>query len=127
MAKVTIVFANLLIILGIVGFVMTGSQHPTALIPTFFGVVFEALGVLTLVRPQIRKHTMHAAAALALIGFFGTIIGVIGLIKWAAGTEPAQPAAVISKSIMAVLCLIYVALCVRSFINARREREAQPT
>jgi hypothetical protein len=127
MAKVTIVFANLLIILGIVGFVMTGSQHPTALIPTFFGVVFEALGVLTLVRPQIRKHTMHAAAALALIGFFGTIIGVIGLIKWAGGTEPAQPAAVISKSIMAVLCLIYVALCVRSFISARREREAQPT
>jgi peptidoglycan/LPS O-acetylase OafA/YrhL len=127
MAKFTIVFAILLIILGIVGFVMTGSQHPTALIPTFFGVVFEALGVLTLVRPQIRKHTMHAAAALALIGFFGTITGVIGLIKWAAGTEPAQPAAVISKSIMAVLCLIYVALCVRSFINARREREAQPT
>ena len=37
MAKVTLVFAALLVALGLVGYLGTGSQHPTALIPTWFG------------------------------------------------------------------------------------------
>ena len=43
MAKVTLVFAVLLIALGLVGYLGTGSLHPTALIPTWFGL---ALGIL---------------------------------------------------------------------------------
>ena len=34
MAKLTIVFGVVLIVLGVWGFVATGSTHPTALIPT---------------------------------------------------------------------------------------------
>ena len=43
MAKVTIVFGVLLIILGLVGFYGTGAIHHTALIPTWFGLALGAL------------------------------------------------------------------------------------
>ena len=42
MAKVTLVFALLLVVLGLVSYIGTGSLHPTALIPTWFGI---ALGI----------------------------------------------------------------------------------
>jgi hypothetical protein len=125
MPKITLIFAALLIVLGILGYVLTGSQHPTALIPTYFGIVFAILGLLVTFKPTTRKHAMHAAVTLALLGFLGTIPGLIGLIRWALGTEPPTPAATISKSIMAILCVIFVALCVRSFISARRNRIPQ--
>jgi hypothetical protein len=69
---------------------------------------------------------MHAAAALALLGFLGTVPGIIKLVKWQFGTVPARPAAVVSQSIMALLTLLFVLLCVRSFINARRSRDQLP-
>jgi glutamine synthetase adenylyltransferase len=36
--------------------------------------------------------------------------------------EPVRPMAVVAQSIMAVLMAIYVGMCVRSFIEARRRR-----
>jgi len=122
--KITLVFGGLLIILGIVGFVATGSEHYTALIPAFAGILFIICGAVAM-NPGARKHAMHAAAALSLLGFAGTVMGVIKLIQWAGGTTPARPAAVVSQSIMALLCLGFLALCINSFIQARRAREAQ--
>jgi hypothetical protein len=124
--KVAIAFGGLFFLLGIVGFVMTGSQHPTALIPAALGAVLEALGVATMLRPDLRKHLMHVAAVVGLLGFLGTIGGLIAGIRWLAGTTPENPAAVASKSAMCILSLIFVLLCVNSFIQARRNRQAAP-
>jgi hypothetical protein len=118
-AKLTIVLGGLLVVLGVVGFVLTGSEHVTALIPAFAGVLFVICGGVAMI-PAARKHAMHAAAALALLGFAGTVPGIIKLVKWGTGTLPDRPAAVVSQSIMASLTLLFVVLCVRSFINARR-------
>jgi hypothetical protein len=124
LAKLTIAFGGLLIILGVGGYFLTGAQSITALIPAFAGIVFEILGFIAL-KPDLRKHAMHGAAALALLGFLGTIPGLIKLAKWMiGGVDPARPAAVVSQSIMAALCVIYLVLCVRSFINARRNQGA---
>ena len=119
MPMLTIVLGGLLVLLGVVGFVMTGSEHYTALIPAFAGILFVLCGGIAML-PNARKHAMHAAAALALIGFVGTVPGIIKLIQWGAGSVPARPAAVVSQAIMAGLTLLFVALCVRSFIHARR-------
>jgi membrane-bound ClpP family serine protease len=118
-AQATMILGGLLIVLGIAGFVMTGSEHYTALIPAAFGLLFMVLGGLAL-KPSARKHAMHAAAALGLLGFAGTVPGIIKLVKWGAGTVPDRPAAVVSQSVMALLTIAFVALCVRSFIHARR-------
>jgi len=127
MAKLTIGVGAVLTLLGVVGYFLTGMQSWTALIPVFFGIVFIVLGGVAL-NADRRKHAMHAAAALGVLGFLGTVPGVIKAFKWMGGTQPARPAAVISQTIMALMMLAFVALCVRSFIAARRARAlpAQP-
>lgn len=123
MAKVTIVFAVLFIALGLVGFIGTGSEHYTALIPAALGLLLGIFGVLSLSPdPGRRKLFMHINVTLGLLGFLGTIMGLIQWFQMLAGATLKNPPATESKAIMALLCLIYVALCVRSFIAARKAR-----
>ena len=123
MAKVTIVFAVPFIALGLIGFVATGSQHPTALIPAALGVLLGIFGAVALSPdPKRRKLFMHINVTLGLLGFLGTIAGLIEWFKMLGGAVVKNPPATESKAAMALLCVIYVALCVRSFIAARKAR-----
>ena len=123
MAKVTLVFAVLFIALGIVGFVSTGSQHYTALIPAALGLLLGIFGVVALSPdPSRRKLFMHINVTLGLLGFLGTLMGLVDYLRSLGGMVLKNPPATESKAIMALLCLIYVALCVRSFIAARKAR-----
>jgi len=119
--KVTIGFGVLLAIVGVTGFVTTGSTHWTAMIPTWIGLVLAVSGLLAL-NPARRMLWMHIAVTVGLIGFLGTIPGVIGVVKMAMGSTVARPTAAIYQSITWLICLIFVGLCVRSFIAARRAR-----
>jgi len=56
------------------------------------------------------------------MGLFGSIRGLLQLPTVLSGGEVARPAAVIAQSIMAVLMIIFVALAIRSFVEARRSR-----
>ncbi len=123
MSNVTIAFGVILIALGVVGYVATGQQSPTALIPAAFGVLLFICGVLAR-KEHLRKHVMHAAAALGVLGFLGSVPGLLKVFTLLGGGEVERPAAVISQSLMAVCMLIFVALCVKSFIDARRARTA---
>ena len=124
MAKVTIVFGVLLILLGIVGFVATGSQHYTALIPTWIGILLAILGVLAnSPDPKRRMLFMHIAVTVGLLSCIATFYGgIINYIQMMQGKIFPYPAAVESKAIMSLLMLVFVLLCVRSFIVARRAR-----
>jgi hypothetical protein len=122
MAKVTLVFALLLALLGLAGYLGTGSQHPTALIPTWVGLALGIFGWLAMSPSEgRRKLFMHINVTIGLLGFLGSAVEAIrGYLKaTAAGLQPDQ-IALASKSIMAALLLLYVILCVRSFISARR-------
>lgn len=120
MAKVTLFFAGLFIALGLVGYIGTGSEHPTALIPAALGVLLGIFGFLAISPDEgKRKLFMHINVTLGLLGFLGT---VMGLVHFLSGNLGANPPATQSKAAMAVLCVIYVALCVRSFIAARKAR-----
>jgi hypothetical protein len=68
---------------------------------------------------------MHIAAAVGLLGFLGAARGLTRIGAVLAGEPVERPAAIIAQSIMAVLCLVFVGLCVRSFINARRNPAAE--
>ena len=121
--KTTIVYGIILIMLGMIGYFVTSQTSVTALIPAFFGMVIVIAGALAQKEPR-RKHAMHAAAALALLGFFGTFRGIGSLVTLIGGGEVARPAAAISQSIMAVLSLGFVLLCIKSFKDARRNKAA---
>jgi Transmembrane proteins 14C len=120
MAFTTMIFGGLLIVLGVGGYIVTNA--PTSLIPAVLGGLLLVCGFLAQSRPNISRHTMHAAAVLALLGFLGSVRGLMKLPDVIAGRFVERPAAVWTQSLMAILCLVFVALCVKSFIDARRAR-----
>ena len=125
MAKLTIGFGILLVLLGIFGFVATGSAHPTALIPSAIGLFFVLFGVMANTDDSKKRMLwMHISVTVALLAFIGTIPADIDTIRLAHGAYFAHPAAVEEKGALSLLCLIYVLFCVRSFIAARRSRLA---
>lgn len=120
MAKLTIAFGILLILLAVTGFVATGSTHPTALIPAGFGLLLVLFGALAnTTDPKKRMLWMHISVTVALLGFLGTIPAALDSFRLSRGVEFPHPAAIIEKAAMSLLCLIYVLFCIRSFINAR--------
>jgi hypothetical protein len=123
-AKITILFGILLFVLGIGGYLGTGQTSLTALIPSAFGLVFLLLGLLAR-GENLRRHAMHAAAALALLGFLGTARAIAQVFTLLGGGTVERPQAVPLQALMAVLCAVFAALCVRSFIQARRARTLQ--
>ena len=118
MPHIAIVFGVLLSILGVVLFALSGAEHPTALIPTLFGVILIVLGIVAR-NSKARKHAMHAAALVALIGLVVPAIRVIQAL--ARGAELNQ--AVVGQILMALLCAVFLVLCIQSFIAARRARK----
>ena len=119
MPAVTLAFAALLVVLGVGSYVGTGMSSATALIPAGFGVVLGVLGLLAR-KESIRKHVMHVAAMVALLGFLGAARGFAQLPALLSGGDVERPVAVWAQVAMAVLCLTLEILYVRSFIAARR-------
>lgn len=123
MPALTLLLAVLLVAVGLLGFVGSGFQAPTALIPAGLGVLLALAAALARL-PKARMHAMHAAVLVALLGVVGTASGLFQLPALISGQPVARPLAVVAKSVTAVLCLAYVVVAVRSFIEARRARTA---
>ncbi len=121
MAKLTIVFGALIALVGAVGYVTTHFWH--AFISVGLGVVLMLLGVgANTAEAKRRMLLMHIAVTVGLLGFLGTIPGLIGVIKMLAGASILRPAAAEVQSATCVLCLVFALMCVRSFVAARRAR-----
>ena len=111
---------RILVLIGILGYVWGFIDPPlsyTSLIPAGFGVVLMLLGHLSLMQESMRKHLMHVAVIIGLLGFLAALGGV-----FRKGMPSAISAGVVSQVAMAIVCLVFVVLCVRSFIAARGER-----
>ena len=123
MAKLTILFGVLLIVLGGVSFVLTGQKFPTSLIPVAFGILLIIFGALANTPDSRRRMLfMHIAVTVGLLGFLATSPALFQAFQLFKGKLFPYPAAVEEKAAMSGLMLIYVLLCVRSFLAARRSR-----
>ena len=122
MSSTTLAFAFAYLLLGISGFVLTGSTHKTALIPCIFGLLFLVFGLLAR-KDNLRKHVMHTAVLIALLAFLGTARSLPHLPELFNGTAE-KPAAIITQAVNAALSLAFILLAVRSFIQARRARSS---
>ena len=118
MPFVTRLVGFFLVLLGIVGYVATGRTSITAMIPAFFGAIFLIIALVAR-KPDARRHAMHAAVALALVGALAVIPRIVSGI----GAGNVARPAVLSQIAMAIALVIYVALGVRSFIEARKARK----
>lgn len=111
---------RILLLIGIIGYaygLYSGSASPTAMIPAAFGVLLMLFGHIALRSEGARKHLMHAALVVALLGFLLPLIRIVSKIS-----TFTLNAAVISQLAMAIVCLLFVILGVRSFIAARVDR-----
>ena len=120
MPGTTIVCGLLLILIGVAGYrygMSDGRTSITALIPAFFGIVIAGLGGAALASENLRKHLMHAAMTVALLGFILTA----GRLLMNISTLVMTPA-VLAQVAMAAVCLALVLAGIRSFAAARRDR-----
>jgi hypothetical protein len=117
MTLTSVYCGGLLIIIAIAGYlygISTGHASPTALIPAAFGLALIILGVIGKAKESLRKHMMHVAVLIALAG---CIIPAVRVLRM---SEFTFNSAVIAQIAMSLVCLAFVVLSVRSFINARR-------
>ncbi|MCU0365029.1 MAG: hypothetical protein MUE93_05090 [Ignavibacteriaceae bacterium] len=121
MAKSSIAFGIILIILGVISYFGISSESVTALIPAFLGVIVLILGFLAL-NEKYMKHSMHAVAVLMLLGFAGTVSGLIKFFRMISGEVFERPSAITVQAIMATLCLIFLIFAIKSFVDVRRKR-----
>lgn len=120
MPFISIVCGVLLIIVGVAGYihgVMNDKASITALIPAFFGIALAILGAAAGAMENLRKHLMHVAVLLGLLGFLLPLGRILSKFS-----EFTLSAAGISQLAMSAICLVFVILCVRSFIAARANR-----
>jgi hypothetical protein len=109
------------------GYVLTGSEHPTALIPSGAGVLFVIFGMLAGSEDSKKRMLwMHISVTVALLLFLSLIRADVDVIRLSRGAHFEYPAAVIEKSATSLFSLLYVLFCVRSFIAARRQRILNP-
>ena len=131
MPRIAMLFGILLVILGIVLYSQSELEWPrkaTALIPAALGLVLVLLGQIAHgASEKTRMHTMHAAVLVGLIGLIGgAVVWVLDILKLGSETPPSN-LAMWGKFAMASLCALFVGLCVKSFIDARRARKQKET
>lgn len=121
MPTLTTAVGALLTLLGFGGYVGSGRASKTALIPAGFGVALVTLGLAGRAE-GLRRHAMHGAAAVGLLGVLGSARGVPAALRLVRGEQVDRPTAAAAQGAMFALCMSYVGASVRSFIAARRAR-----
>ncbi|ACV80321.1 hypothetical protein [Nakamurella multipartita] len=118
MTTITLAAGAVLTVLGIAGYALSGAASLTALIPALVGVLLAICGVLAR-QDKLRRHAIHAALAVALLGALGSLMNVVKIGQVFAGTAQ-RPTAVVVSTIMFLILVAYLAVGVRSFVAARR-------
>lgn len=119
MSLISIISGALLIAVGIAGYTLSEAESPvTALIPAGVGILLLLAGAIVQARPALRKHVMHVAATVGLLGFLAAA-GRLGMVL-AQGKGSALGRG--SLAAMALICGVFLVLCIKSFIDARRNR-----
>jgi hypothetical protein len=118
MPNISINFGRLLIFLGVAAYAygyFFANPSVTALIPAIFGAILMVLGYVANAKESLRKHLMHVAVLIGLVGFIIPVFRIVSKIS-----EFSLTFASVMLILMAVICLSFVILCVKSFINARK-------
>jgi hypothetical protein len=124
MAKLTIWFGVLIAAISVGFWLAMGRTEMAALHPAGIGVLLIVCGLLANTDDTKKRMLwMHIAVTLGLISFLTT--GIRAVISLAKGTAMSvNPGGFEERVAIALVSLLYVGLCVRSFIAARKARAA---
>jgi uncharacterized membrane protein (UPF0136 family) len=117
MAKMTLIFATLLIITGLVGYFAAQSSSLTALIPLCFGLVIGLCGLIGL-NEALERQALLGATLVGFLGFVGSAMRVPK--SYTKMTEASSSSlAFVMQATMAGLCLLFIILCIRWILTNR--------
>ena len=125
MPSTSIAFGTILILIGILGAVagqLNGRYSNTALIPAAFGVLMAACGFIAWKMPNLRKHLMHGALLVALLGVIGTLFSP-GIRNFLTTGHVGDSTSFVAQVSMGAVCVLFLILGIKSFIDARRNRD----
>ncbi len=122
MTTITRAIGAVLIAVGLVAYLGTGAESVTAAAPAALGLLLLVFGILA-GREHLHQHMIHAALVVALLGLVASAMPLAELPALLGGGEVERPAAVLASTAMALLCLVYLVLGIRSFAAARRSRD----
>lgn len=118
--KLTYVAGGVLVVVGVISYIASGAVSLTALIPSGLGALLLIAAAVAR-NDAIRRHVMHVAMLIALIGIVATFSNTLRLGEVFAGTTE-RPLAVIASAVTFLTLLVYLGFGIASFVQARRNR-----
>lgn len=117
LANLTLGYGTFLLLWGVAISILSDSDSLTSYFPSFLGVPLMLSGIMTMRMPEKRKLWMHVAATFGLLCAIG---GTRFFMVMSDGIDYASG----SMLMLLLTGTAYTVLCVRSFIAARKAREA---
>ena len=111
----TTLYGVFLVVWGFSISLVSESSSITSLIPTFIGLPFILIGIISMIKPSLRKALMHIAVLIGVIAFLGGLDFFRGML--------ANYYAGMSKLMLMVTGFLYVYVCVKSFLFVRRQKK----
>ena len=125
MARLTIVFGVLLIAVAVGAFYLAGGGRYPMLHPAGLGVLLVLCGALGWTNDLKRRALwMHIAVVVGLIGIGFGAKGAVQVFQLSHGADLPNPIGIEERALVCLLSLIFVAFCIRNFIENRRARLA---
>ena len=118
MEAISLYYGFFLIAWGVIVKIVSGSGSPTALIPSFIGVLITLFAILAIKVPNKKKLFMHVIVTFGLLTFLGGFRvlknwqDLFGEMFWAD----------LSQIMMVVTGGLFTYLCVQSFLFVRRNK-----
>ena len=125
MPTIAIIIGIILDLLAVFGYFGTGAKSITALIPGIFGTIILLCGVVAHWKESLRKHVMHVAALVSLLGCIGGFMRAGRKALYLIMGQPVlpSPTAVWLQVSFGLICLVFFLLCVCSFLRARLRKQ----
>ena len=91
------------------------SSSMTSMIPAFIGLPLVFIGIISTIKPTLRKALMHVAVLIGSIAF----LGGLDFFRSMFGNYYAG----LSKLMLLITVFLYIYFCVQSFIFVRRKKK----
>ena len=111
----TTIYGAFLVIWGFSISLISDSSSITSFIPAFIGIPLILIGIISKIKPSLRKALMHIAVLIGVIAFLGGLDFFRGML--------ANYYAGMSKLMLMVTGFLYVYICVKSFLFVRRQKK----